>query len=70
MNWKKWTAIGIAVAIVITGIVLHLVQPTISFAWTELMCTGTFIGGGIAGYLFGKNNPVVEPKEEKQILND
>lgn len=55
MNWKKWVGIGIAVAIVIAGIVLHLLQPTISFAWTELLCTGTFIGGGVAGYFLGRH---------------
>jgi hypothetical protein len=51
MNWKKWTAIGITVAVVATGIILHLVQPTISFAWTELMCACAFIAGGVSGYL-------------------
>jgi len=54
MNWKKWVGIGVAAAVVICGIVLHLVQPTVSFAWTELMCAGTFVGGGVAGYLLGK----------------
>lgn len=63
MNWKKWVAVGIAAAIVITGIVMHLVQPTISYAWTELIAAGTFVGGAVAGYLFGKNSPIVTVNE-------
>ncbi len=71
MNWMKWVGIGIAAAIVITGIVLHILQPTISFAWTELFCAGSFVGGGLAGYFLGK---YFERKKtitkEKQVLND
>lgn len=51
MNWKKWLAVGITAAVVITGIILHLVQPTISFAWTELICACTFVAGVAVGYL-------------------
>lgn len=51
MNWKKWTAIGIGAAVIIAIIVLHIVQPKISYAWAELLCFGTFVAGVAAGYL-------------------
>ena len=54
MNWKKWTAIGVAAATVITGVVLHLIQPECSWAWTELIALGTFVAGGVAGWLGAK----------------
>lgn len=57
MNWKKWVAVGITAAVVITGIILHLVQPTISFAWTELMCACAFVAGGVSGYLIKGKMP-------------
>lgn len=54
-TWKQWTAIGVIAAVVITLIVLHLVQPVITFAWTEVFCAGSFILGGVAGYLIKKD---------------
>ena len=50
-NWKQWTAAGVIASVLITLIVLHLVQPVITYAWTEVFCAGSFILGGIAGYL-------------------
>ena len=54
-TWKQWTAIGVIAAVVITLVVLHLVQPVITFAWTEVFCAGSFILGGVAGYLIKKD---------------
>ncbi len=54
MNWKKWTAIGIIAAVVIAFIVLHLVQPEVTYAFTEMLCAGAFILGGVAGYFISK----------------
>lgn len=54
-NWKQWTSFGIIVALLITIVVLHLVQPQITYSFAELM---TFIGavaGFIAGYLFKRD---------------
>lgn len=50
-NWKQWTGFGVAAATLVTFVVLHLVQPQVSYAWTEVMCAGTFILGGVAGFL-------------------
>jgi len=58
LNWQQWTAIGITAAVIITGVVLHLVQPTVSYAFTEIMTAGGFVLGGITGYLLKKNNIV------------
>lgn len=55
-TWKQWTAIGIIAAVIITGIVLHLVQPAVSYAWLEAVATGTFVLGGVTGWLLKKNN--------------
>lgn len=52
LTWQQWTAIGILVAVVITGVVLHLVQPTVSFAFTEIIGAGGFVLGAVSGYLF------------------
>ena len=54
-NWKQWTSFGIVAALLITIIVLHLVQPQITYSFAELM---TFIGavvGFVAGYLFKRD---------------
>jgi hypothetical protein len=32
----------------------HLVQPQVSYAWLETISAGTFVLGGISGYLIGK----------------
>ena len=54
-SWKQWTAFGIVIALLITMVVLHLVQPQITYSFAELM---TFIGavaGFAAGYLFKRD---------------
>ena len=56
LTWQQWTAIGITAAVIITGIVLHLVQPAVSYAWLEAVATGTFVLGGVTGWLLKKNN--------------
>lgn len=53
-NWKQWTAFGITAAIIIAGVVCHLVQPVVSYAYLEIVSAGTFVLGAAAGYLFGK----------------
>lgn len=53
-NWKQWTAFGIVVAIIIAAVVCHLVQPVVTYAWLEMISGGTFVLGGVAGYLVGK----------------
>lgn len=51
-TWKQWTAFGLTVAVIIAGVVLHFVQPQVSYAFTEAMTAGGFVLGGIAGYMF------------------
>ena len=66
-NWKQWTVLGIVAAVVIAAVVCHLVQPEVSYAWLEVVAGGTFVLGGVGGYLLGKNNIV---NSEKQLLKD
>lgn len=54
MNWKKWLGIGIIAAVVIAIVVLHLVQPKITYAFAEIMSAITFIAGGFAGWFICK----------------
>jgi hypothetical protein len=56
MNWKRWTALGLGLAIVITLIVLHLVQPEISYAWNEVFCAVAFVTGFIISRLWRNDN--------------
>lgn len=53
-NWKQWTAIGITVTIIVAAIICHLVQPTITYAWLEIVSVSTFSLGAVTGYLFNK----------------
>lgn len=55
-SWKQWTSLGITLALIIAFFVLHLVQPQVSYAWLEAMCVGTFVLGGISGYLLRKTS--------------
>lgn len=41
-------------AAVIAILVLHLVQPEVTYAFAEVMSAITFVGGGVAGYLIAK----------------
>lgn len=54
MSWKKWVGIGLIAAAVIAILVLHLVQPEVTYAFAEVMSAITFVGGGVAGYLIAK----------------
>jgi len=68
MTWKQWTAIGLTAAVIITGVVLHLVQPEVSYAFTEIVGACAFVLGGISGYLLKKNDVIKTTK--KQLLTD
>lgn len=57
-NWKQWTGFGIIVAFIIAAVVCHLVQPEVSYAWLEMVAAGTFVLGGVAGWLFAKSDIV------------
>ena len=57
-TWKQWTAIGVIAAVIIAAVVCHLVQPTVTYAWLEIVSAGTFVLGGVAGFLFGNSNVV------------
>ena len=59
-TWKEWTALGIVVAVIIAAVVCHLVQPVVTYAWLELISGGTFVLGGVAGYLIGKGKAPVQ----------
>ena len=55
-NWKQWTGFGLICAVVIAFIVLHLVQPVVSYAFCECLAAGTFVIGAVAGYLLKDKN--------------
>lgn len=57
-TWKQWTALGLTLAVVIAAVVCHLVQPSVSYAWLEMVSLVTFILGGVTGYLLKKNDIV------------
>ena len=46
-TWKQWTALGVIAAVVIAAVVCHLVQPTVSYAWLEVVAVATFALGVI-----------------------
>lgn len=50
-GWREWTAVALVLAIVIAAVVLHLVQPSVSFSFTELLMVISFSVGGVVGYL-------------------
>lgn len=66
LTWQQWTAIGIIAALFITGLVLHFVQPTVSYAFTEAISVATFFVGVVTGYLLKKNDVV----KTKTLLTD
>lgn len=59
-TWKRWVAFGTILAVVIALVVLHLVQPAVSFALLEIFTGSAFILGGVTGYLLKKNDIVKE----------
>lgn len=67
-NWKFWTVVGIIAAVVIAAVVCHLVQPTVSYAWLEVVAFLTFVLGGVAGgfigYYIAKKNLVQKGKKK------
>jgi len=70
-TWKQWTALGIIAAVIIAAVVCHLVQPTVSYAWLEIVAVVMFVLGGVTGYLLKKNNIVNSAKKsEKQLMLD
>lgn len=66
-TWKQWTALGVIAAVVIAAVVCHLVQPTVSYAWLEIVALGTYALGCVTGYLLKDKNIV---NDKKQILTD
>ena len=54
-TWKERICFGLVFTLVIAIIVLHFVQPIVSYALLEFACCGTGIITFIAGYLFGKS---------------
>lgn len=61
-NWKQWTGFGLICAVVITFVVLHLVQPAVSYAFSECMAAGAFVVGAVAGYLL-KDKGIIKSDE-------
>ena len=59
-NWKQWTAFGLVVAVIIVGVILHLVQPEVSYALLEMVSGGTFVLGGFATWLFMKGKTPIQ----------
>ena len=63
-NWKQWTALGIIAAVVIAAVVCHLVQPAVSYAWLEMIAVGTFVLGGVTGWLLKDHVKVDADKKQ------
>lgn len=53
-TWKQWTAFGLIIAVILACIILHLVQPTVTFAFAEIMAFVGTVAGAVAGYLFNQ----------------
>lgn len=51
-TWKQWTAVAVIAVIVIAAVVCHLVQPTVSYAWLEIVAACTYALGILTGCLF------------------
>lgn len=62
-TWKQWTALGVVAAVIIAAVVCHLVQPKVTYAWLEAVSLGTFVLGGVCGYLLKKNNIINKKKK-------
>lgn len=58
LNWKQWTAIAIITIIIISLVVLHFIQPIVSYAFTEIMTVLGFVFGIVSGYLLNKNTVI------------
>ena len=52
----QWVAIALIIAVVIAAIVLHFVQPTVSYAFFEAGALVLFALGVVTGYLLKKKN--------------
>ena len=68
-TWQQWTALGIIAAVIIAAVVLHLVQPQVSFAFLEISSLVMFALGVVTGYLLKKKN-IVNEEPTKQLLKD
>ena len=60
LTWQQWTAIGIIVAVIIAAVVLHLVQPQVSYSFFEIGAVVMFALGVVTGYLLKKKNVINE----------
>ena len=54
-TWKQWTSLGLVIATLLTCVIMHLVQPTITYAFAEVMTLVGAIIGFVAGYLFKRD---------------
>lgn len=63
LTWQQWVAIALLAAVIITLIVLHFVQPNVSYAFTEAMAGAGVIVGGVIGYLLKAKNIIKGGKE-------
>ena len=54
-TWKEWTGFGLVAALIIAIVVLHFVQPVVSYTLLEFACCGIGIITFVTDYLFGKS---------------
>ena len=54
-TWKQWTSLALVLATVLACFIMHLVQPTISYAFAEVMTLFSAVVGFVAGYLFKRD---------------
>ena len=58
MNYNEVSCF--VVAVIIVGVILHLVQPEVSYALLEMVSGGTFVLGGFATWLFMKGKTPIQ----------
>lgn len=51
-TWKQWTSMVLIILTILSCVIMHLVQPQVSYAFAETMTLIGVIVGFIAGYLF------------------
>jgi len=65
LSWQQWVGIGLLAAVVITGVVLHFVQPQVSYAFTEAMTAGGVAVGVLTGWMLKAKNIINGANTEK-----
>lgn len=69
-SWQQWVAISLIIVVIITAIVLHLIQPNISFLFTDLIALLSFALGVLVDRLLVKKKDKQTNDNVRQYLFD